>query len=93
MTFEEFNNIFRTPFLNSWENDYYSAFFTTEKTSQEFLDYAYTTIEGLRGLWYEVVGNMVYFIVPKGTVVPEDFADVLNVVTDIPEQPTEEGTV
>ena len=92
MTFEEFNNIFRTPFLNPWENDYYSAFFENAKTSQEFLDYSYTTITGLRGLWYEVVGNMAYFIVPKGTTVPEDFADLLHIVTDVPEQPTEEGT-
>lgn len=92
MTFEEFNNIFRTPFLNPWDNDYYSAFFAEAKTPQEFLDYSYTTITGLRSLWYEVVGNMVYFIVPKGTVIPNNFADIMQSVTDIPEQPTEEGT-
>lgn len=93
MKFEEFNDIFRTPFLLPWEHDYYSAFFTEQKTPQEFLDYVYETIPGLSGVWYEVVGNMAYFIVKKGTVVPEDFADILNVVTDIPEQPTDEGTV
>ena len=90
MTFEEFNNVFQTPFLNPWENDYYAAYFATAKTRQEFLDYAYQTIEGLRGLWFEDTGNMVYFIVPKGTVIPENFADSLQVVTDVPEQPTEE---
>lgn len=72
-----------------WEHNYYIASFAEEKTPQEFLDYAYQTINGLSGIWYEVKGSQVYFIVKKDTVIPENFADVLEVITDIPEQPVE----
>jgi len=91
MKYEEIQNIFQTPFLAPWEHDYYGAYFAEAKTPQEFLDYAYVEISNLRGIWYEVAGNMVYFVVPKDTIIPEDFCDSLQVVTDVPEQPTEEG--
>jgi len=91
MLFNEFNNIFQTPFLAPWEHDYYAAFFHEPKTSQEFLDYAYSNIENLRGLWYEVKGNVAYFIVLKDTVIPEDFADSLQMITEVPEQPVQES--
>ena len=92
MTYNEIQDIFQTPFLKPWEHDYYGAYYATPKTRQEFLDYAYQTITNLNGLWFEEVGNMVYFIVLKGTVIPDDFADDLHIATEVPEQPTEEGT-
>lgn len=92
MTFQELQNIFQTNWLLPWEHDYYVARFEQPKTSQEFLDYAYQSISGLTGIWYEVNGSSVYFIVKKDTVIPEDFADGIVVVTDIPEQPVVEGT-
>lgn len=93
MTFQEFQNIFQTPWLSPWDHDYYVAVFSTQKTKQEFLDYAYETIEALSGIWYEVQGSSVYFLVKKGTVFPEDFAQTLELITDVPEQPVDEGTV
>lgn len=87
MKYEEIQNIFQTPFLLPWEHDYYAAYFAEAKTPQEFLDYAYSTIENLKGIWYEVVGNMVYFVVNKDTVIPENFSDTLQQITDVPEQP------
>ena len=92
MTYSEIQDIFQTPFLNPWENDYYGAYYATPKTRQEFLDYAYENIPNLSGLWFEDVGNMVYFIVPKGTVIPDNFADDLHIVAEVPEKPIEEGT-
>lgn len=92
MTFQELQGIFQTPSLLPWEHDYYVAKFNEGKTPQEFLDYAYEKIQGLEGIWYEVKGTMVYFLVKKGTAIPEDFADSIEAVTDVPEQPTEEGT-
>lgn len=92
MKFEDLQNIFQTPTLKPWEHDYYEATFVTAKTNQEFLDYVYETVEGLTGVWYEVSGNTVYFIVPKGTIIPEDFAPLLGKITDVPEEPVAEGT-
>ena len=92
MTFNELQDIFRTTALLPWEHDYYMAYYVTPKDKQEFLDHAYTAIENLNGIWYEILSNMVYFVVKKGTVIPEDFADSIESVTDVPEQPIEEGT-
>lgn len=92
MTYTEIQTIFQTPFLDPWEHDYYGAYYATPKTRQEFLDYAYQTINDLNGLWFEEVGNMVYFIVPKGTVIPNDFAEGLHPASGTPEQPSDEGT-
>lgn len=93
MTFQELQDIFQTPWLSPWEHDYYASSFDVGKTSQEFLDYAYEHIEGLTGIWYEISGNSVYFLVKKDTIVPDDFAPNLYKVIDVPEQPAEEGTV
>jgi|694.fasta_scaffold02007_24 hypothetical protein len=93
MRFEEIQNIFQTPWLSPWQHDYYAATFLEPKTSQEFLDYAYSKIENLSGIWYEVAGPMAYFVVAKGTIIPEDFAYALAQAEDVPEQPViEEGT-
>lgn len=89
MTFEDLQNIFQTPTLKPWEHDYYVATFAEAKTSQEFLDHAYTSISGLTGIWYEVTGNTAYFIVAKNTVIPEDFANIVEAITDVPEEPVE----
>lgn len=89
MTYNELQDIFQTPFLNSWEHDYYSAVFENELSSQEFLDKAYEQIPSLGGLWFYTLGNTVYFIVPKGTVIPEDFSLSISSITDVPEQPIE----
>ena len=89
MTFTEFNEIFQTPFLQPWEHDYYEASFVEQTSTQEFLDHAYASISGLTGLWFHISGNMSHFIVPKGTIIPEDFALSVKPVTDIPEQPVE----
>lgn len=89
MTYSEFQNIFQTPWLTPWTHSYYVATFTEQKTSQEFLDYAYSKIEGLSGIWYEVQGNAVYFLVSNDTVIPEDFATTVEMITDVPEQPVE----
>jgi hypothetical protein len=91
MLFNEFTNIFQTPFLDPWEHDYYAAFFHEPKSAQEFLDCAYTKIENLKGLWYEVRGNVAYFIVPKDTVIPAGFSDSLQVITEVPKQPAQES--
>jgi len=91
MKYEEIQNIFQTPFLAPWEHDYYAAYFAQQKSSQEFLDHAYLSIENLSGIWYKVSENMVYFVVAKGTVIPEDFCESLQVVTDVPEQTEEQG--
>lgn len=92
MTFQELQDIFQTPGLLPWEYDYYVSRFADPKTPQEFLDHAYQSIEGLAGVWYEVNGLTVYFIVPKGTIVPEDFAELVEAITEVPQQPVEEGT-
>ena len=92
MKFNELQDIFQTPALLPWQHDYYAAYYITPKTNQEFLDHAYTSIENLDGIWYEILSNMAYFVVKKGTVIPVDFADSIQSVTDVPEQPIEEGT-
>lgn len=93
MTFEDLKTIFLTPALLPWEHDYYLASFTETKDKQQFLDYAYQTIKNLNGIWYEILGNTVYFVVKKGTEIPEDFAEYVEMITDVPEKPTDEGTV
>lgn len=89
MTFEDLQNIFQTPTLIPWEHDYYVSSFEADITQQEFLDYAYTNIDNLDGIWYEVNGLTAYFVVKKGTVIPNDFANSVELVTEVPEQPTE----
>lgn len=94
MTFQDLQDIFQTPTLAPWEHDYYVATFEEPKTTQEFLDYAYETINDLTGIWYEVSGNSVYFVVAKDTLIPDDFSFTLDKAIDVPEQPTpEEETV
>lgn len=88
MTFDDFTRVFQTPFLKPWEHDYYDAAFDNFITDQEFLDHAYLSIPDLSGLWFRVIGNTSYFIVPKSTVIPENFATV-TLVTGIPDQSTE----
>jgi hypothetical protein len=96
MTYENLQNIFQVPHLKPWEHDYYEARFTSAINMQEFLDLAHSKIEGLTNIWYEISGNIVHFIVPKGIVIPEDFAEQVEIITDVPEEPpvketTEEG--
>lgn len=92
MTYEELvQTVFKTTLL-PWEHDYYESVFIVPKNQQEFLDYAYEKIENLNGIWYEISGSTIYFIVKKGTVIPEDFADVVKPITDVPEEPQNEGT-
>lgn len=92
MTYEELTqHVFKTH-LVPWENDFYESVFNNPKNEQQFLDYAYGKIENLSGIWYEIVGSSIYFIVKKGTTIPEDFADVIKPITDVPEEPVEEGT-
>lgn len=88
MKFQDLQDIFQTPTLAPWEHDYYVATFEEPKTPQQFLDYAYENIQGLSGIWYEVLGNSVYFVVAKDTLIPNEFAFVLIKATDVPEQPT-----
>jgi len=90
MTYEEIQNIFQTPFLNSWEHDYYVMVFQDSITTQELLDHAYNSITGLTGIWFHIIGNTCYVVVPKGTVIPDDFAITVSPITDVPEQPIEE---
>lgn len=87
MTYNDLLNIFVVSYIEPWKHDYYVAIFDIEKTKQEFLDYAYSTIPNLEGLWYQIQGSTIYFIVPKGTVIPEDFAETVTTITDVPEQP------
>lgn len=93
MTYADFQNIFQTPWLAPWEHSYYVAVFAEPKTPQEFLDYAYESIEGLSGIWYEVRGNAAYFLVSSSTVIPDNFATSIEQITEVPEQPVEEGSV
>lgn len=89
MTYDEIDNIFKAPFLNPWENDYYSVSFDGTMTRQEFLEYAYEKIADLNGLWYEISGSTVYFIVPTGTVIPDEFGVNILKAENVPTEPEE----
>jgi hypothetical protein len=78
MNFEDFSNVVRFEGLNLETHDFYLAGFSQSMDQQGFLDYAYQQIPNLQGIWFKAVGNVVYFVVAKDTVIPEDFAGSLD---------------
>jgi hypothetical protein len=87
MNFNDFSNVVQFSGLTPETHDFYMATFDRNMDQQGFLDYAYAAIADLQGIWFKTVGTAVYFIVIKGTVIPENFADSLIKVEDvIPEQ-------
>jgi hypothetical protein len=91
MDFQSFIQIFMVQSMKPWEHDYYVVNFQNGTTSQEFADYTFSKAkspEGLTitGLWFELRGNTVYFILPKGSVLDNDYSDQLTVVTGVPTQ-------
>lgn len=90
MTYDDFQGIYVVSGLNAWENDFYVGFFDAPITEQEFFTKAHEKIEGLANIYYRIIGSSVYFIVPKGTVIPEGFAAAVDVITNVPtEAPAE----
>lgn len=75
MNFNDFSNVVKFEGLTPNTHDFYLATFSRSMDHQTFLDHAYQQIQDLQGLWFKSVGNSVYFIVPKLTVIPDDFAD------------------
>jgi len=80
MNFEDFSNVVRFEGLTLETHDFYLAVFTHSMDQQGFLDYAYQKIPDLEGIWFKAAGNIVYFVVAKDTVIPEDFAGSLDKV-------------
>lgn len=87
MNYENFISTFFPAHLKPWENDYYVATFVEALGDQGFADYTFDKIEGLDNLWFRVMGTTVYFVVKKGTVIPEQFGLSVTAVTDVPVEP------
>lgn len=87
MNYSNFISIFFPAHLKPWEHDYYIATFQEDLGEQGFADYCFTNIEGLDGLWFRLVGTTAYFVVKKGTTLPDEFGTSVTLVTDIPTEP------
>jgi hypothetical protein len=87
MNYQNFVSTFFPAHLKPWEHDYYVATFTESLGDQGFADYCFSEIEGLDGLWFRVTGTTVYFVVKKGTTMPEQFGSGLTTVTEVPVEP------
>lgn len=85
MNFEDFSNVVRFEGLTPETHDFYMAGFSQSMDQQGFLDYAYQQIPDLQGIWFKAAGNIVYFVVAKDTVIPEDFAGSLDKVESVAE--------
>lgn len=90
MNFEDFSNVVKFEGLTLETHDFYMASFDRSMDQQGFLDYAYENIADLQGIWFKAAGTVVYFVVPKDTVIPEDFADSLIEVEPNPPEPEQE---
>jgi hypothetical protein len=86
MNFQDFSNVVKFEGLTLETHDFYVANFNRIMDHQGFLDYAYESIEDLQGLWFRVMGSVVYFVVPKDTTISESFADSLIIVEPNPSE-------
>jgi hypothetical protein len=82
MNFEDFSNVVRFEGLTLETHDFYLATFSYSINNQSFLDYAYQRVPELQGIWFKTIGNVSYFVVAEGTVIPEDFADSLTKIEE-----------
>jgi hypothetical protein len=87
MNLNDFSNVVRFEGLTPETHDFYLATFTKEIDHQTFLDHAHTNIADLTAVWFKSLGTNVYFIVPKLTVIPEDFAHSVTKVEEIAPEP------
>lgn len=92
MTYEELQNIFIASHLLPWEHDYYWAFYSDTADVNQITADAYEKIEGLAMFYCHARANNAYIIVPKGTVIPEGFAENISLITDSPTEPPAEST-
>lgn len=92
MTYDDLQNIFKTEYLLPWEHDYYWCYFSHPADRDTIVSRAYEMIVDLSRFYCVAKGNHAYIIVPKGTLIPEDFLENLEMITDVPSEPiTEEG--
>lgn len=87
MEYQNFIQTFFPASLKPWEHDYYVATFAETLGDQGFADYCFAEIAGLDGLWFRTMGSTAYFVVKKGTVIPEQFGISIVQVTQVPEEP------
>jgi hypothetical protein len=86
MNFNDFSNVVRFSGLTPETHDFYMATFNRNMDQQGFLDHAHAAIAHLPGIWFKTIGTVVYFVVIKDTVIPENFADsVVKVEAVVPE--------
>lgn len=86
----DYTNFIQTFFpaqLKPWEHDYYVATFLETLGDQGFADYTFDKVQGLDGLWFRTMGTTAYFVVKKGTIIPDGFGTSLVQVTNIPTEP------
>lgn len=93
MTYEELQNIFIATHLNPWDHDYYWAFYPEVADVNKITADAYDQIEDLNMFYCHVRANNAYMIVPKGTVIPEGFAENISLITESPTEPPDENVV
>ena len=92
MTYEDLQNIFKVEYLTPWEHDYYWAFFPEPADRETITARAFEIIPEITRFYCVTRGNHAYIIVPKGTVIPEEFLENIEAITDVPEEPApEEG--
>lgn len=87
MTYEQLTNIFIASHILPWESDYYWAYFDAPADQVAISTKAYEEIEDLTMFFCTVRGNNAYIIVPKGTVIPEDFLENIEQITEVPTEP------
>ena len=88
MTYEDFQRFYIVSDMNAWEHDFYTGVIESPMSEQEFFTYAHEKVADIQ-IWFRLVGNAVYFIVAKDTVLPEDFLVEFTPVTGVPtEAPT-----
>ena len=80
------NRIIQVPSIKPWEYDFYMATFDHAITDQELLDHSVAVIPNYTNMFSRILGDTVYFIVPKGTIIPEDFSFKIENITDVPEE-------
>ena len=86
MKYSDMLNIINFNYNEPWNYDFYRASVESQTTDQEVADLICESIPGLRSIPFYILHATVYFILPKGTEIPEG---MLNNIVQITEVPTE----
>lgn len=83
MKYSDMLNIINFNISEPWNYDFYKASVEPETTQQEIADTICEAIPDLRSIPFFSIHASVYFVVPKGTTIPENMLNSIEQITDV----------